>query len=379
MNFASKYPYLTALLFLFLCLFGPFFVYYYEEVGEFLSVYSHLEHFSKPSSRPLPPKENQEYIRVLAIEGGGIYGILPAHVICYLEEKTGKPATELFDVMMGTSTGAILNVMLNIPNHEGAPKYTAKEALDLYNKEAVDIFYSPWYHRILTLNGLIGAKYKTKERYDLFRKYIGGLYFDSLINNVIVPAYDMKNKNPLLFRNWIAKDQESENFSVVDLLMGAVSFPGFFPSVVLGSGSKEVILTDGALFVNNPSLAALLLAMKMYPNKKYILVSLGTGTPRETKQDAISSQIVNWGDLQWSTSLIQDVLNADKKFNNLLIKTAVPFPVEHYLFTIERSSKNGGVDNVTSWNISRLNKEGERMVSSHLEELDDLIPKLLNP
>jgi len=379
MTFVSKYPYLTALIFLFLCLFGPFFVYYYEEMGEFLSVYSRLDHFSKPSSRSLPSKEGQETIRVLAIEGGGIYGILPAHVMCYLEEKTGKRATELFDVMMGTSTGAILNVILNIPNEKGAPKYTAKEALDLYNTEAVDIFYSPWYHRILTLNGLIGAKYKTKERYDLLKRYIGGLYFDQLINNVIVPSYDMKHQEPLLFRNWIIKGGASDNFSVVDLLMGAISFPGFFPSVVLGRGDQELILTDGALFVDNPSLAALLLAMKMYPNKKYILVSLGTGIPEESKGDEVSSQVVNWGNLQWSTSLIKDVLSANKKFNNLLISQAIPFPVEHYLFTMDRSSRNMAIDDVEPSNIVRLNGEGEKMVSSNIKELDALIPKLLNP
>lgn len=47
----------------------------------------------------------QSIRRVLSIDGGGIRGIIPALVIAHLERKTGKPASELFDLIVGTSTG----------------------------------------------------------------------------------------------------------------------------------------------------------------------------------------------------------------------------------------------------------------------------------
>ena len=47
-------------------------------------------------------------LRVLAIDGGGIRGLIPAHVLAYLEDRTGRPTCEMFDVIAGTSTGAIL-------------------------------------------------------------------------------------------------------------------------------------------------------------------------------------------------------------------------------------------------------------------------------
>ena len=43
--------------------------------------------------------------RVLSLDGGGIRGIIPTMVVAHLERKTGKPASELFDFIAGTSTG----------------------------------------------------------------------------------------------------------------------------------------------------------------------------------------------------------------------------------------------------------------------------------
>jgi hypothetical protein len=97
MGLLSRYPSLTAWVLLFLIIFGPFFVYHYEQRTAILEVYAHLDQKPKPMKRVLPSKEGQEYIRILAIEGGGIYGILPAHVGAYLEAKSGKPISELFD------------------------------------------------------------------------------------------------------------------------------------------------------------------------------------------------------------------------------------------------------------------------------------------
>ena len=46
--------------------------------------------------------------RVLAVDGGGIRGIIPAMVVAHIEKKLHKPASELFDLMVGTSTGVFL-------------------------------------------------------------------------------------------------------------------------------------------------------------------------------------------------------------------------------------------------------------------------------
>ena len=57
-------------------------------------------------------------VRILAVDGGGVRGIIPATVLAYLEnkmiEKTKNPKTRISDFLdfaAGTSTGSIISAM----------------------------------------------------------------------------------------------------------------------------------------------------------------------------------------------------------------------------------------------------------------------------
>lgn len=45
--------------------------------------------------------------KILQIDGGGVRGIMPALVLAHLEEKCGKPLSHCFDLITGTSVGAL--------------------------------------------------------------------------------------------------------------------------------------------------------------------------------------------------------------------------------------------------------------------------------
>ena len=49
-----------------------------------------------------------EIIRILSIDGGGIRGIIPARLLQRIEENIEEPASNLFHLIAGTSTGGIL-------------------------------------------------------------------------------------------------------------------------------------------------------------------------------------------------------------------------------------------------------------------------------
>jgi hypothetical protein len=80
--------------------------------------------------------------RVLSIDGGGIKGIIPAKVLVKIEEETGKKAAELFDLIIGTSTGGILALGLTKPVRDGGdePEYGANDLVGLYKQYGEMIF-----------------------------------------------------------------------------------------------------------------------------------------------------------------------------------------------------------------------------------------------
>ena len=46
--------------------------------------------------------------RILFLDGGGVKGLLQIEILMQIEEKTERKITDLFDWIVGTSTGGII-------------------------------------------------------------------------------------------------------------------------------------------------------------------------------------------------------------------------------------------------------------------------------
>src|SRR5688500_20096318 len=106
---------------------------------------------------PLPSRRAHGYlpgVRVLAIDGGGIRGIIPALVLAELERRSGRPVFELFDLIAGTSTGGILACALCAPD-----PLPAEEVAAIYEEEGPAIFDRSAWQRIRSAEGLLDEKY----------------------------------------------------------------------------------------------------------------------------------------------------------------------------------------------------------------------------
>lgn len=53
-------------------------------------------------------------IRILAMDGGGMKGLAMVHMLKDIERRAGKPIWQLFDMIVGTSTGAMLGIELGV-------------------------------------------------------------------------------------------------------------------------------------------------------------------------------------------------------------------------------------------------------------------------
>lgn len=70
---------------------------------------------------------------ILELDGGGIKGVIPAEVCAELESYLKRPLCSIFDLISGTSTGAILGCQLAA----GVPAATCR---DLYVKKGPELF-----------------------------------------------------------------------------------------------------------------------------------------------------------------------------------------------------------------------------------------------
>lgn len=65
--------------------------------------------------------------RILALDGGGIRGVISAKILERVQKKIGQPLNEYFDLIAGTSTGSILAAGLVLGK-------SPKELIDIYEK-----------------------------------------------------------------------------------------------------------------------------------------------------------------------------------------------------------------------------------------------------
>lgn len=82
--------------------------------------------------------EEKKKFTILSIDGGGIRGLIPAKVLAELERELkkqdpDKPLYEYFDLICGTSTGAILAIAISL----GIP---ARNLVQFYKEHAQVIF-----------------------------------------------------------------------------------------------------------------------------------------------------------------------------------------------------------------------------------------------
>lgn len=246
-------------------------------------------------------------VRVLSIDGGGIRGIIPTLVLAELERRTGHRTARLFDLIVGTSTGAILALGLSRPDPGAAdrPAYAAEDLVQLYEKEGATIFRRG-FQTVWNLWGLLGPKYSPDGIEAVLQKYFGETSLREALTLVEIPAYEIEERRHFFFRS------DVHPFRMREVARAATSAPSYFAPVTLPidprlDGKGYVALIDGGVFANNPAPYALAAASGVRPGSRDILlVSLGTGAvPLSMPYE----KAWGWGLLGWARPLISMIFS----------------------------------------------------------------------
>lgn len=205
-------------------------------------------------------------IKVLSIDGGGIRGVIPCAILAEIERLTGKPASTLFDLMAGTSTGGIIACMLNIsdPNDPSKPKFSAADVGQMYERYGSKIFLkkSGFLNKVADI---FEESYTQEGLEQVLKEYLGDMELTQTRTDLLVTAYDIEQRKPFYFLSRLAKmDPENENFRLRDVARSTSAAPTYFePELVSWNKTKRLALIDGGVFANNPAMLAYTEALEL--------------------------------------------------------------------------------------------------------------------
>lgn len=323
-----------------------------------------------------PRMPGQKGLRILSIDGGGTRAIMAFEALKQLKRATGCEIHELFDIIGGTSTGAIVAASIGIAHK---------------TVEEVELLYRDMIGKIFAKHPVNGPKMLlTRAYYDtgvlestLQRECGRGVFIDSLaeenMNRVFVVSSIM-SRNPKalhLFRNYTYPlGHESRYDGTVEAqlwegLRASSAAPTFFTEIRVNGE----LHADGAIVANNPTAVALHEARCMFPGVPIeILVSLGNGvSPASavTGDEELEHKNMGWGDVVGS--IVASATSTE------VVHHAMQdlFPKDKY-FRLNPVTDSTQIDETDEYTLATFVRQARDYIRNNQEEFD-LVASILRP
>ena len=148
-------------------------------------------------------------VRILSIDGGGIRGILPSIIMAELERLAGRPTAELFDLVAGTSTGALLGLAIVAPDSEGKPRFKAGDVARLYEIGGSRVFSRSMWHQIRAVGNLVDEKYPADGLEQVLERVFGEVMLSEALTDTLVTSYEVEEREPFFFTTRSARELEA--------------------------------------------------------------------------------------------------------------------------------------------------------------------------
>lgn len=269
--------------------------------------------------------------KILALDGGGIRGMLTVEVLAELETMLRRELksdqtfvlADYFDYIAGTSTGAIIATCLSW----GMSVNKIREFYLQNGEEMFDKASLLKRHRY---------KYEDEKLSERLKQEFGAtttLGSDKLrtllmmvMRNATTDSPWPVCNNPTAKYNARTRSDCNLNLPLWQLVRASTAAPVFFPPEVVKIGTQEFIFVDGGITpYNNPAFQAFLMATLepynlQWPTgeKNFLLVSIGTGTNPEADDDlAASSMHLMYN----ATTLPSALMNSALHEQDLLCRT----------------------------------------------------------
>jgi len=225
--------------------------------------------------------------RVLSLDGGGAKGFYTLGALKEIEALVECRLCEKFDLIYGTSTGAIIAALLGLGK-------SVDEIEAVYRKHVVTVM-ARWL-----------PSQKTAALEALAAKEFGELKFDAFKTDMGIVGTRWKEERPIIFKTnrrqaFLGKATFEPGFgcTIADAVVGSFSaYPFFKKKFVTTSRGEKIEVRDGGFVANNPSLYAIVDATEVlgFARKDVRVVSIGVGEYPPPK-------LPSWSLRKWASKL----------------------------------------------------------------------------
>lgn len=271
--------------------------------------------------------QNDRPRRLLAIDGGGLLGLIPAEALILIEQQlnqitgTSKPIGERFDLIGGTSTGAILAAGL-------ALGLSAKQLRDFYLEFGNEIFTKVW----------LGARFWHSYSDAPLAKHLKEVFGKSttLGSDLLRTQIVIVSKNATLGNDWFFTNNPNNKFfknnsglPLWQIVRASTAAPTYFPPQTiavpdeLGQKQSYEFVDGGVSSYNNPALQVFLEAtIPEYGHgwpmgaNRLLLISLGTGFNSITVP---AGKAAGYNLIDWGKYVVKEMMNEANLQQNILL------------------------------------------------------------
>ena len=224
--------------------------------------------------------------KILSIDGGGYRGVYAAHILKRIEEQYGVGWINKFNLIAGTSTGAIIAAGL-------ACNFPASKIQSFYKEYGRRIFKKRFFHWL----GLFASRYNNKDIENILRDLYGA---DRKLGQIdiplVLPASDVGNGCVHVLKSTYDKEfSRDKNRLLYKAVLASCSAPTFFDPYYM----DDYLLADGGLWANNPALIAAIEAKCRLGQEldNLMILSIGTGEGKNFYSQANQwwKKLFGWG------------------------------------------------------------------------------------
>ena len=231
----------------------------------------------------------------IAIDGGGIRGVMITQALVALETELGKPVSEIFGLSAGTSTGSVISAGVGVG-------LSAQRMYDLYMQLGTTIFPNTlrsW------LWPVFPYRYSAQPLVDALKSVMGEMKMGDFWTatppkDIVILMRDLAENRTRFVKPW--KD-EYRDFPVWKAVLASSSVPTYFPIV-------DGRYVDGGVgSYSNPCYAAAFEAVycQKWDPKETTLISVGSGRTPDALKPHQADKFVS---IQWLTPLMDSFLDA---------------------------------------------------------------------